>query len=374
MIFTPVKIDWSIRTLILYLLIIVGCYGSVNILKNKVLIINTYRKKKVTFGFLFAAIVLIFFKGFGTTGRDLRAGYYNNFLSAISLSKFYDYTVEFGYRLLNVIIRNFTIKYSVFIFVIGLLTVLPVIYMIWKYREKIDVSAALLFYTSIFYFPGFSILRAYLASSMSLIAFNAMVEKKIGKAFIWLCIAISIHRSMVFLMVPFFFIVFDKINKKMIVCCLILFFAFVLIGRGILANYFANSERYSLYSIESVMDIGMEQFIYYIPLFILLYLGKDGESNPVFFRVSFCYLTSGFTFGLLGYVIPIIGRVQYAFLSFVIILPYYIRLIKIRYSKYKYLLDSMVAFYCIARFLIYIVQYYNLDDLMPYTNIWGWLI
>ena len=118
MIFTPVKIDWSIRTLILYLLIIVGCYGSVNILKNKVLIINTYRKKKVTFGFLFAAIVLIFFKGFGTTGRDLRAGYYNNFLSAISLSKFYDYTVEFGYRLLNVIIRNFTIKYSVFIFVI----------------------------------------------------------------------------------------------------------------------------------------------------------------------------------------------------------------------------------------------------------------
>ena len=82
----------------------------------------------------------------------------------------------------------------------------------------------------------------------------------------------------------------------------------------------------------------------------------------------------GASFGMLSYVISIFGRFQTVMLPLVVILPYYMKNIGVGDKERKAVNTGIFAFYCIARFYIYIFQYYIVEGLMPYTNIWGWHI
>lgn len=372
--FSSVIYSWSTQTFLLYLVVIFSCYLSTILFKKYVLSINTNYKTKFPIGLLISGTILIFVKGFSTTGRDLRAGYYINFLSATSLKEFYDWTIEIGYRILNVLIRNITQHYSFFIFLIAFLTILPIIYVINKFQNIIDVPSAILLYTCIFFFSGFSPLRNYLASSIALLGFEALVRKKFLKALIYLIIAMTFHFSMVFLLVPYFFVAFKKSNNKFITICLSSFFSFFYFGRNIITTILSMTERYYIYGAMDSVHIGLEQIVYYSPLFVVYFLTKKYDINRTFSKASFSYLATGFCYGMVGYIIPIFGRVQAIFLPIVIIVPYYIRLFNIKHPKYKRLINTLVLIYCIARFVIYITQYYVLEDLMPYTTFGGWII
>ena len=134
------------------------------------------------------------------------------------------------------------------------------------------------------------------------------------------------------------------------------------------------TERYYIYGAMDSVHIGLEQIVYYSPLFVVYFLTKKYDINRTFSKASFSYLATGFCYGMVGYIIPIFGRVQAIFLPIVIIVPYYIRLFNIKHPKYKRLINTLVLIYCIARFVIYITQYYVLEDLMPYTTFGGWII
>lgn len=363
---------WSNYTLLLYLSIIASCYIICILCKDQYIKITVYRNK-IQVSLILIGLILLFFKGFGTTGRDLRTGYYMNFLSAISMDNFRDKSTEIGYRILNVMVRNFTDQYWIFIFIISLLTIIPVLKIIKKYWSRIDDSLTILLFVSVFYISGFSTFRAYLASSIALFAFDAMIERKATKAFIWIIISMCFHTSMAFLFIPYIFCFFKIFNKRIVIFSLITLFFVFYIKRNSLVSILSGSERYYNYGLADSIEFGFEQIAYYLPFFIILYLGKkDREKN--FFKVSFIYLSTGFCFGMLGYIIPIFGRTQVIFLPIIIIAGYYLKFLKGKYIKYKWLINCVAISYCLARFWIYIYQYYNLDDIMPYTNIFGWIV
>lgn len=366
--FSSVIYNWSIQTFLLYLVVIFSCYLSTILLRKYVLFINANYKIKLSIGLLISGIILIFVKGFGSTGRDLRTGYYINFLSATSLKEFYDWTLEIGYKILNILIRNITEHYSLFIFLVALLTILPIIYVINKFQKVIDVPSAILLYTCIFFFSGFSPLRNYLASSIALLGFNALVRKKFFKALFYLIVAMTFHFSIIFLLLPYVFVIFKKSNNKFITICLSSFFCFFYFGRNIIANILSMTERYYIYGATDKIHIGLEQIVYYLPLFFIYFFIKKYDINKTFSKASFSYLATGFCYGMVGYIIPIFGRVQAIFLPIIIIVPYYIKLFNTRYPQYKWFINILVLLYCIARFVIYITQYYILEDLMPYTT------
>ena len=342
--FTVINIDWYKSTFIFYLSIILGCYLITVLAKRKrILFARNLGIYTYVWSFL-VTIILLFVKGFGTTGRDLRSVYF---------------------------ISN---KYWFFVFIVSLLTVYPVIKVINKYSNKLDIPVAILMYTSIFFVNGFSPLRMALAATLALYAFDAMVENKPLKALCWIIIGSCFHITVLILIIPYFFSMAKNFDRKMIILSLIIFFIAVYFGRNNITLFMSESERYYLYSNFEHIHIGLEQFVYYIPLFLLFFYGQKNDNDRQFARVSFSYIAMGLFCGLLGYIISIFGRLQALFLPLVIIIPYYCKLYKERFPKKKKLLNFLVLFYCIARFVIYITQYYNLEDLMPYTNIFGWII
>ncbi len=366
--FTHIKVEWCQSTLYLYLAIIFVSYFVAVGFKNVKL---SFGKHKIDNIALFIiAIILLYFKGFGTAGRDLRAGYYINFLSAKSLSHFRDQSIEWGYKLFNVIVRNITEQYWVFVFLIGVFTLFPVFFMLKKYKSNIDVPVVILLYTSIFYFSGFSPMRISLAASIGLFAFDAMLEFNHGKAIMWIIISTLIHTSMIALMIPYCFMFGKIFTKKRIVFLILVLFVIIFVGRDDLVSWFSGSDRYYNYVLNDNVSFGLEQIAYYAPFFLVMYLARTDDEKRIQ-KTGLSYLLTGFCFGMIGYVISVFGRTSAVFLPIIFIGGYYVNIIKGKYPKGKHLINIIVIAYCMIRFGLYISQYYSLEDIMPYTDIFG---
>lgn len=370
--FTQVNIDWCQSTFIFYLGLIFSSY-LITLLTRKINIICLSGKKQKLWVIAITAL-LFFVKGFGTTGRDLRAGYYYNFIRATSMKNFPDYTVEWGYRLLNVIVRNITDRYWIFIVIVTVLSLAPVIIMLNKYSERIDLPIAVLMYVSMFYVNSFSPLRMCLAASLGLFAFDAIVEKRTIKALVWIIIASLFHTSALIFFVPFFFNQAKGMNKTMVAISLMLLFTIVYVGRNGITALMSGHDRYYIYQAFDSVKIGFEQFVYYVPLLYAVYKAKQYNGDKHFLLVAFSFVATAFCAGVLGYVISIFGRFQYMFLPLIIIIPYYIKILKSSHPQYTTMIEVLALVYCIARFYIFISQYYSMEDLMPYTNVFGWII
>lgn len=373
--FTNVTIKWSPRTLMFYLAIILGCYLITCVIPKKKIKWGKGKKEKYPVSLLIVAIVLLIVKCFNTTGRDLRLGYFFNFQSATSMSGYRDQTVEPGFRLLMVIIRDITDNYAVFLFVVGLITILPVIHFIHKYRDKIDVPAAVLLFTSIYFINSFSAYRQYMAVSISFFAFDAIMEKKPYRALAWIAISSTIHVACLALIIPYVLCLAKMLSKKMIAISAVAFFILLYLGRGSIASLLGGYERYSIYLLNQDVRFGFEQIVYYAPMFLLLYLCRKSKEDRDVAKIAYIYVITGFAFGMLSYILPIFGRMQTIFMPIIILLPYFIRVYKRRNSRNRRrAISAITVVYGIARFIIWITQYYNLEDLMPYTNAFGRII
>lgn len=370
--FSDVTVEWTPSTLLFYMAIIMVTYLVAIAFQRKSIKLNN---KRYSVSLMIVTFIFLLVKCFNTTGRDLRSGYYYNYLSATSMSAYHDQTVEPGFRLLMVLFRNINANYGVFLFVVGLMTVLPVIHYIDKYKDRIDVPSAVLIYTCLYYFNSFSAYRQYMAVSLSLIVLDAIIEAKPIKALVWIVIAASIHTSCLILAVPYFLCFVRLLTKRMIAFSIIAFFTVALIGRNVIISYLAASDRYYIYSVANEINIGLEQIIYYSPLFYIIYECKRYKPEKNISRIAFVYLSIGFLCGMLSYIIPIFGRMSAVFLPIILLIPYYIMLYKKNNKKPKQAAIYFITFlYCVARFFIWIIQYFSLEDLMPYTNVFGVII
>lgn len=332
------------------------------------------KNKKINISIFALTVILIFVKVFNTTGRDIShsAGYAWNFSSAVSLSGINDQGLEFGFKLLMVIVRAFTADFNVFLVICGIIYVIPVIYMLNKYRTHVDLLSTVLLYFSVFFFSSFSPIRQSIAASFGLLAFDSMHEKKSFKSAVWIIVAMLFHSAASILFIPYLLVFFKTLNKKMIALASVLIFGLFLIGRDVIFSFFLENSRYVGYS-TSGTGIGLEQLVYYIPIiWLILYCRKYTNSFDV--RINYAYVFSSFSFGMLSYVITIFGRLYSVFFAMIFIVGYNIKILKKVKPKYRWMINLVIIVYCALRFWMYISQYYNDENLMPYTNILGWEI
>lgn len=366
---------WSDKTFILFLIIaflsgILPYLGIINIkVKNST--------KKIPLGLILLTVLLVSIKGFSNVGKDVLSGYYLGFLSASSLSFFSDQSVELGYRILAVVVHNIWNNYTFFLVVVAILTVIPVVYFVWKYRNYLSIGLALFLYTTIYYFQGLSLLRIFLAASIGLCAIDKLISHKNKSAFIFIVIAVLFHTSMLVLFIPYGIFVFNKISRGSYVVLLSAVFIFLLFyGNKIISSF---SGRYSVYKDTFSSGLGFQQLLYYLPIFILIYFGHklskdiylpcDGD----IYRLSLSLVISGFFIGEIGYIISVFGRAQVAFIALIFIISYYARKVCIKDRKLGLLINLLVICYGFFWMYIYLSQYYNIDAIMPYSTVWGWI-
>ena len=362
--------NWNNETFLFYCFII-----FVSVLSTKLSTIEIKIKKtKYNLSILLLTFIFILIKVFNSTGRDISktGGYYYNFISASTFSSFMDQGIEIGFKLLTIIIRNITSNYNIYLIIINFLIIIPIIYIFNKYYNKVDLFTTVLMYMSIFFFASFSPIRQCLAASIGLLVFDCLKEKKIIKSFIWIIIAMSIHSSAIVYLIPFFMVNFKIINRKTISWLMSILFILFLLEKNSILSWFAGSSRYLAYStVES--SFGLQQFVYYIPLIILImYCTKYSDDYNS--KINYSYIFTSFCFGLLGYIITVFGRLYIMFIPIILIIGYNVKLLKTERPKIKWVLNLLIILYCIMRFWMYISEYYNLEDLMPYKNILGWKI
>ena len=146
----------------------------------------------------------------------------------------------------------------------------------------------------------------------------------------------------------------------------------ITMSRTFILSHF--SGRYEIYATQnSASAIGITAFAEYVPLFILWWIVKqkytDKYSNLIFF-----VLLTGFSCAILSYSISIFGRLQALFIAIVFIIGYYSKEIG-RKSKLNQLwLDLIFISYGLIQLIIYISEYYSLDDIMPYVSFLGFYI
>ena len=362
------NIEWSNITFIFYSLVIAVSALITKFSKTKIKIF----RRKYNLTILLFSLLIILVKGFNTTGRDISkiGGYYYNFLSATSYDNFMDKGVEIGYRSITILIRNITSNYNIYLLLIALATVIPIISFLRKHESQIDLFSTILIYMSVFLYSSFSPIRQCLAASIGLLAFDGMLEKKKAKSFVWIVVACSIHTSSIILIIPYILFFLKELNKKMIFLIIIAFFLILFAGKSSIVAMFSSNQRYTGY-VTLGSDIGMEQIVYHTPLLILLYCCRK-LSNKENLKLCYCYVLAFFCFGMLGYIISIFGRFYLTFLPLMYITGHNIKLLKTAHPKYTMIINVIIIMYCSLRFWLFISQYYNLEDLMPYTNMIGW--
>lgn len=365
-------IEWSGFTFAFYFILVFLSYLLPKI-RTTIVIPLGRNKYKTQIGLLLTEIMLIFVKGFSVCGTDLVGGYYFDFLSANSFSSFRDQTVEKGYIFLNIIIKNIYDYYWFFVLITSIISIVPVFRFIRKHSDSLDPSIALILYTSIYFFPTFSLLRIGLAAAIGVLSFDALIEGRNKKAIFWLFVACTIHTTAILLVAVVIVYNLKKINKKTIALFGGAFFVILYFNKSSLSSLLVN--RYSIYSLASSSDgIGMEQLIYLTPILVLFLLTRrlftDEEDHIV--RLNFCYIVLSFLAGMMMYLLPAMGRTYLLFTPLIFLISNCSqRVYGINKEKHRYV-NICIVIYAIFRFYMYITQYYGADGIMPYFNLFGW--
>lgn len=377
--FNEILISSAIRnTFILYLAIILSTFvlGSMaQPLKYQ----NTLYIKK--FYFTSSFLILWFFSAFCNCGVDRIA--YKKIFDEVTISSILDPWQEPGFEIINLIIKIFTSNSKIAFMIISSTSIILIFSTIYYLRKHIHIGCAILAYTTLIYFQGFSLLRINLAGAIIFFATKYLINRNFIKYFLSIVFATSIHYSSIILVIPFIaylFIYKIKISngKKAQYLIYIEFLLLIIVAIIVFSNYIKNIsflDRYNPY-FESIAfnGFGFLQFLFFLPLcfvlhFILKYY-KDKKVTSIF--VSFTY--SAFFVGLLSYIMPMIGRAYVYFLPvYMFMIPYAVsrrrKLVAIKFNQLymnNFIYYSCIIFYFMMRFCIYIGQYAFLDGISIY--------
>lgn len=194
--------------IVYYLLVLIPATASAFYYVKK-----TEKKKNLVFFLFFFLWWLLLALRSQDIGVDLRNyQYYFDQYRTIPLKYLDSNCSEFGFVLLNKLIGLFTDNFSVYLAIIGFLTLYP-LYTLYK-KESTDpfLSIILLMNMSVFVMV-FSGLRQSLAIAISILAFRCVKRKKLFAFLITTWLAMAFHRSafVLLLMYPLYHF---KITKK----------------------------------------------------------------------------------------------------------------------------------------------------------------
>jgi transmembrane protein EpsG len=375
----PSDLEWSDNTLFLYIGIVIFSSFFAFLSQRYYRVLFKSEDEIVTASsvhqpFLFVSFfILWFFSVFRNVGADFEA-YEIEFLNSLSIEHIRSTTIEPGYILFNALIRLLTSNFLIFIIIITTLTLGLIYKTLLYFSEQLDLGMAVLIYSSLFYFQSYNLIRIYFASAILFYAFRYLVEKKYVKYLMILVLTTSIHTSAILMFIPFLIILYMQKNKYLIIVTLFAFISSFYAFGNVLAtiNFF---ERYQTY-LQGFTNprIGLGLLSVHIPVLILVHLSKRWIKDEYLMNLLFIYTYSGFTIALLGYSIPMIGRMSAYFLyQFVLLIPLVNRQLKFKSVK-TVVFKTMVYGYLSYRLFLYFYEYLYLDKIMPYKTIFGWII
>lgn len=326
--------------------------------------------------FIFAMALLIVFKGSCISTTDVQAGYYLNFKSATSFESFRDHTIEPLYQALNVAIRNVTPDYSVFLMVIAAITIVPVGFVIWRCRSRINVPFAILGYSLIYLVTGMSAIRQFIAVSFVLLGAYYWVIGRKRLTALWTIVALGFHTSALVVLLLYVLLSFHEHIKMQIIISIATIAVFVA-SRAVVGALLIG--RYESYSAFDNISFGIAVVMKYLPLgaLILFVLWDDSEKRVVLPNGSFSVLglcVAVLLFStvvcMLGYIISIFGRAESYSLPLVIVMAYLVRRCEER-RYFRLPVKCLVVLYFLFRLTVYMNDYYLMEGIMPYITSFG---
>ena len=362
---------WDNFTVLLYLFI--SCAAAILSFAST----RSDDSRSATVYFALAAALLIVFKALCVSGVDVRlgGGYYLNFMSAENLSSFRDNTIELGFIVLTILVRNLTDHYEIYLFVVAAVSILPVMCVAWKMRNRINLSFAVLGYSLAFLVTGMSATRQFMAVGVCLLAIYLYITKrKLAGGFVFL-LAVSFHTSSLCCLLLLMFALMRKIRWLQVLAAVLVV---VLCANAYLFADLLFTGRYSIYSLSGSGGFGAAVYLKYVPLLLFLVVVQSrvqkkhvgDERNNEAFDLCWTVLLFAVTIALIGYVIPIFGRAESFSLPLVIVVAYLIK--QCEDEEYCRISSKVLVFgYFFFRFLLYMNDAYMSEGLMPYVT---WLM
>jgi hypothetical protein len=367
------SIEWDLFTLILYIIIICLTYTLSFFVFNKSISISGSDKKIFINRIPLFLIFLIFFifSAIREIGTDYPV-YVDIFNSSNNKLDATSFGIEPGFLAINLFVRLFTSSSEIFISILSLITTYLVFISLLKHKENINFPLAILIYSTFYYFQSFSLVRIYLSSALVLFSFQYLLNKSFIKYFLFLLFSFSIHYSTILLIIPIFGLIFYRIKP-------ILFYLFLLILLLITYKfsnyliYFNLTNRYTDYldNIDKNGTFGYFQLFIHVPIFILIKIvRKYNNFNKWFLDIIVVFTWCSFYFGIIGYWIPTISRINYLMTyPFLLFLPIAINiLIK---SNFFYSIYIFFLAYIVIRTFVYFTGLAYSDGITNYTTIFN---
>lgn len=329
--------------------------------------------------FILAMTLLVVFKGSCVSTTDVEAGYYLNFMSATSFESFRDYSLEPLYQVLNVAIHNITLDYGVFLMVVAAITIIPVGFVIWRCRSRINVPFAVLGYSLVYLVTGMSAIRQSIAVSFVLVGVYYWVFGKKRMAILWSIAALGFHISALVALLLYVLLSSHEHIKTQVFISVATIAVFIA-GRAVVEALFVG--RYGAYSAFDDISFGIAVVLKYLPLAaLILFVLKDDPEKRIEFPkdsssvLGLCVAVLLFSvvICMLGYVISIFGRAESYSAPLVIVLAYLVRRCEER-RYFRLPVKSLLALYFLFRLTVYMNDFYLAEGIMPYVTSFGLII
>lgn len=333
------------------------------IIVTKIFDINIKKNNKLFSIILFILILfmLTFISGFRYyVGTDYHA--------YIQMYNSYSY-LEFGSVILFKIANLLSPNPQTIIFIYSLVTNLVILFSMYRFRNKCDISLSMATYLFMFFPFTFNIIRQSLAFSICLLAITYLLDKNY-KRYIILVLVASLFHSSALIILPFIIVPLNSKNNKNIIKYII-FTILLIISILLCYKFFSNISIFRKYlgyyatvSFSNLQFIGL---ISYVPFIILiLFFYKSIKKDYYLSSLSGLFI-SGILLEFLFSSSEVSRSGLYLLVSNMLLMPSLFYNVKNRFSKavLNFLYITFMAVYFILVFYLY-----GRAEIFPYNNIY----
>lgn len=294
---------------------------------------------------------------------------------------------EPGYVLLNVILHCIIKSGVIGTAIIKIVSLTLVYCALYKLKDKINVGFSILAYDTLLLIYNFQLLRMMLAVSICFLAIAYELTGMRHRSVFFLVIAIFFHYSSVFLILTYLLYVFigrriDSLKTMFVfgvfICLLFSFnriLTYAIANYGIFAKYRTSTAGFATIS----TDIGLLQFVLFVPVLIVLFSYYRKENKTNFYTFGFLTGVMTFVMGFLSYFYSTLERGTYYFYCFFVFYCASIPLkaksriqIKIQELNINFPLVCAMAYLCLYLYLLLPGKIEN-AGLQKYVFVWEYM-
>lgn len=268
--------------------------------------------------------------------------------------------IEFGYALLNMLVKSIVDYYPI-VFTIAAFIMYYPIYVGCREESKYIELSWFLFVCFGFFVNSFNIMRQYMASGIMFFAFKYIYEKKFVKYLLFVIVAMMFHKVAIIMIPAYFLIVGLRGKRTDLIRISIIILAFLVIAfaediYGVIYKILPDGSKYQEYfnPDKLVMDDarGLTFPLFSIVVYAMYLIGKWSGvlwNDRVEKQINILIL--GLFFSIIGQRLEIVLRLQYLFITILIVLiPNIIDKLKEKYMLYLLVILCGLSYFVLINF------------------------